>query len=356
MLHHPLDLLAAQAHARLSPPVAAYLLGAAGDGLTHRRNEEAFRRYALLPSVGVDVSSVDTGTELPGLTVPHPVVLAPTALHELFHPDGEAATARAATASGALLVLSSDASQTIESSAAHLPNGFYAQLALWRDRGLVREYVARAEAAGASALVLTLDSAVGGVRYHQQRYLEELPSTVARANLGTAAPTAQLYRQMAPAVIDPTVTWAVLEEFVRSTALPVVGKGILRGRDAARAVDVGMAAVAVSNHGGRSLDGSVSTLEMLPEVVEAVAGRVPVLVDGGVRRGTDVLTALALGARAVMVGRPYVWGLAADGSTGVRAVVDTLVHELRVAMALCGVTSVTDVPADVLRPHHLEPT
>ena len=353
MSHHPLDLLAEQADARLTPPVAAFVRGAAGNGLTDRRNVEEFRRYRLVPAVGVDVSAVDTRTDLPGVQLAHPVVLAPTALHELYHPEGEAATARGATAAQALLVLSADASQTLESSATYLPNGFYMQLPVWRDRGLTRELMHRAEAAGARALVITLDSPVGGMRYEQDRHLLELPTGIARANLATPSSAtsvdATALRGMAPVPIDAAVTWSVVEELVAGTTLPVLGKGIVRGRDAVRAVEAGMAGVVVSNHGGRSLDNAVSTLEMLPEVVDAVASRVPVLLDGGIRRGTDVLTALALGARAVMIGRPYVWGLAVDGADGVRHVVDTLVRELRVAMALCGVTSVTDVPADVVR-------
>lgn len=352
MDHHPLDLLAGQALLRLPPGASAYLSGAAGDGATDRGNCEEFRRYALLPRVGVDVSSIDTSTELPGIDLTHPVVLAPTALHELYHPDGEAATARAATDTASLLVLSSDASQTLESSAQHLPHGFYAQLAPWKDRGLVREYMRRAENAGARALVLTLDSAASGLRYRQQRFLKDLPTGVFRANLSSAtgdAPPDDMYRRMVPAYIDPSVTWSTVEELAGSTSLPVIGKGIVRAQDAADAVRAGLAGVSVSNHGGRNLDNAISTLEALPAVVTAVAGRVPVLLDGGVRRGSDVLTALALGARAVMVGRPHIWGLAADGEAGVRTVVETLVNELRVSMALCGVTSVRDVPRDTVR-------
>jgi 4-hydroxymandelate oxidase len=349
--HHPIDLLAEQARLRLPAPVAAYVDGAAGDGATLRRNREAFGRYRLVPAVGVDVSVVDTRTELPGVELAHPIVLAPTALHELYHPEGESATARAAAAGAALLVLSSDASQTMESTAAYLPEGFYAQLAPWRDRGLVHEYVRRAEDAGARALVLTLDSAVSGLRYEQQRLLPRIPGHVSRANLAPRGDgrEADAFRAMVPGYIDAAFDWAAIEQFAAATPLPVIGKGIVRGDDAARAVDVGLAAVAVSNHGGRNLDDSVATLEMLPEVVSAVGGRVPVLLDGGIRRGSDVLTALALGARAVMVGRPYVWGLAADGEAGVRSVVSTLVAELRVCMALCGVTSVRAVPAEVVR-------
>src|SRR5690606_14020957 len=168
-----LDLLTDQALVRLPPAITAFVTGAAGDGGTHRANLDEFRRYARLPAVGVAVSTVDTTTRLPGIDLAHPVVLAPTALHELYHPDGGAASARAATATEALLVLSSDASQTLECSAEHLPGGFYAQLAPWKDCGVVREYVRRAEAAGARALVLTLDGAVPGPRYHQARFLQE---------------------------------------------------------------------------------------------------------------------------------------------------------------------------------------
>lgn len=331
--------------------MAAYVDSAAGDGRTHVENLAEFRRYGLVPRVGIDVSEIDTRTRLPGVDLAHPVLLAPTALQELYHPEGEAATARAAAETGTLLVLSSDASQTIESSAARLAHGFYAQLGPWRDRGLLRDYTRRAEAAGARALMLTLDGAVSGPRYHQWRFLEDLPARVSRANIASAALQADpdLYRRMAPAVTDPAATWSTIEEIVASTPLPVLGKGIMCAPDARRAVDAGLAGVVVSNHGGRNLDDGVSTIEMLPEVVAAVDGRIPVLVDGGVRRGSHVLVALAMGARAVLVGRPYVWGLAVEGAAGVRSVVESLVHELRVSMALCGVTSASDVPADTVR-------
>lgn len=350
--HHPLDLLTDQALVRLPPGIAAYVTGAAGDGDTHRANLEEYRRYALLPAVGVDVSTIDTATRLPGVDLAHPVVLAPTALQEMYHPAGEAAVARAATATSSLLVLSSDASQTLESCAEHLPGGFYAQLSPWTDRDAVHQYVQRAEAAGARALVLTLDGAVPGPRYHQARFLQDLPDGVRRANLPPVAADGSSddpYRRMVPGYIDPSLTWRGITELVGSTSLPVIGKGIMRARDAERAIDAGLAGIVVSNHGGRNLDAGVSTLEALPAVAEAVGGRVPVLVDGGVRRGWHVLTALALGASAVMIGRPYVWGLAADGEAGVREVVETLRHELEVSMALCGVTSVRDVPRDVVR-------
>ncbi len=225
------------------------------------------------------------------------MVLAPTALHQLYHPEGEAATARGAAETGSLLVLSSDASQPLESTATHLPQGYYVQLAPWRDQGLVRDFVQRAEEAGARALVLTLDSAVGGARYRQERYLPDLPPSVSRANFTvgarrltsdrtTTGDQDNPYRDMVPSFIDPSATWSTIERFVGSTRLPVIGKGIMRGSDAARGVEAGLAGIAVSNHGGRNLDNAVATLEMLPEVVDAVAGRVPVLVDGGVRRGS----------------------------------------------------------------------
>jgi 4-hydroxymandelate oxidase len=233
----------------------------------------------------------------------------------------------------------------MEHTAAHLPGGFYVQLGPWRDPHRLREFIARAEAAGARAFVLTLDSAVAGPRYHQRRYLHELPSTVTRANFTSTA----TMRELAPDVIDPATTWETIAQLVESTRLPVLGKGIMRSADAARAVQAGLAGVIVSNHGGRNLDAAIPTLDVLPEVVAAVAGAVPVLVEGGVRRGTDVLVALAQGAAAVLVGRPYLWGLAADGAAGVQAVVETMVDELRTAMALCGVTSARAVPVDVVR-------
>jgi isopentenyl diphosphate isomerase/L-lactate dehydrogenase-like FMN-dependent dehydrogenase len=326
--------------------------GADGEA-TLRANVRAFRRRTLLPRVLVDVEAVSARTELLGVELPHPVLVAPTAYHRLAHPDGELATARGAADAGALLVVSTLATTSLEDVAAATPAPKWFQLYAHKDRGVTRELVERAHAAGYRALMLTVDTPALGRRLADVRNRFALPEGLVMANLrgvsgGSAAEPGSALAQHVAARHDASLSWSDLEWLAGLSPMPLVLKGVLRADDAARAAAAGAAAVIVSNHGGRQLDGSPATLDVLPRVVEAVAGRAPVLVDGGVRWGTDVLMALALGARAVLVGRPVLWGLAVAGAAGVARVLAGLRDELLLAMKLAGCPDLAAATADLV--------
>jgi 4-hydroxymandelate oxidase len=326
-----LDDVERAAARRLDPAHVDYFAGGAGAERTLRSNVDAFARYALRPRVLRGVGRRDLGTELLGQPLSMPVLLAPTAFHRLAHPDGEVATARAAAAAQTVMVLSMAATQPVEAVAATGVRWWF-QLYVQPDRAFTERLVRRVEAAGCGALVVTVDSPVFGRRERDLRNgFLDLPAGLACENLrepagGTPRPVAW----------DPDLTWDAIGWLRERTGLPIVLKGILHPADAALAVEHGADGIVVSNHGGRQLDGAVAALEALPAVVDAVAGRLPVILDGGVRRGTDVVTALALGAAAVAIGRPAVWGLAVDGAAGVRLVLELLRDEVDQAMALCG--------------------
>ncbi len=288
-----------------------------------------------------------------------PVLVAPTAFHELADPGGESATARAASACGTVMVVSTFATQTLETVAAAAPGASrWFQLYVHKDRGWTRELVDRAVAAGYRAIVLTVDFPVLGFRRRDERNRFALPPNVVLAHSPEASPrhadgepAGSALAAHARNAVDPAVTFDDIGWLREVSGLPVVAKGVLRGDDAAACVAAGAAAVSVSNHGGRQLDGAVATADALPEVVDAVAAagaQAEVYVDGGIRSGVDVLRALALGARAVMVGRPVVYGLALDGEAGVRDVLETLADELVRAMALCGAPDLAALDRDLL--------
>jgi 4-hydroxymandelate oxidase len=347
----PLNLFEFEALARekLDPMAYDYFAGGAGDEVTLRANRAAFERIRLLPRVLVDVGERDLTTTVLSRPVSFPVLIAPTAFHRLAHPEGELATAKAARDAGTVMVLSSLSTTPMEEVAAVGGERWF-QLYVYRDREVTRELVARAEAAGYTALVLTVDAPYLGRRERDVRNSFTLPAGLRVANvagrgyggLAREAGTSGLAAYFAT-MLDPTLTWRDLEWLVAITSLPVVVKGVHRADDAERAVAHGAAAVVVSNHGGRQLDTVPAGIEMLPAVAEAVGGRVEVLVDGGIRRGTDVVKALALGARAVLLGRPVVWGLAVGGAQGVAQVLELLRAELDLALALCGCRSVREV-------------
>jgi 4-hydroxymandelate oxidase len=317
------------ARQRLSRTAYEYLSQGAADEITLRRNREAFDAVRLKPRVLVDVSAVDTRLELLGQRLDFPILLAPAAGQRLFHAGGEPETARGAHAAGATLVVSTDASARIEEIAKAAPVRLWYQLYVQRDRGRTRDLVQRAEAAGSTVLCITVDSPVIPMRDREKRWSGLPPYTNPSAVGGRASP---IYSGPQ----DSTVTWETVA-WIRSFArTPVLLKGILAPEDARRAADEGLAGVIVSNHGGRNLDTTPATIEALPAIAAAVDGRIPILLDGGVRRGTDVVKAVALGARAVLIGRPYLWGLAADGAAGVQRVIEILKGELETAMALCG--------------------
>lgn len=347
---HELEALAAE---RLEPTAYDYYRSGAGDEITLEENRVAFDGLRLLPRVLRDVSAPDLSCRLLGTPASLPVAVAPTAFHRLADPEGEPATARGSAAADAVFCLSSLSNTSIEEVAAAAPPGagLWFQLYLFRDRGLTRELVERAERAGYRAILLTVDAPVLGRRERDIRNRFELPPGLTIAAVGDAVDAAEGQSGLAAyfaSQLDPALRWEDLEWLAGVSGLPVALKGVHRPDDAERAVEHGIAGVIVSNHGARQLDTVPGAVEMLPAVTEAVAGRAEVLLDGGVRRGTDVVKALCLGAAGVMVGRPALWGLALDGADGVRRVLNMLRLELREAMALCGAGSLADLDADLL--------
>lgn len=331
----------ALAQARMEPGAFAYYTGGAGDEHTLRENEMAFARRRLRPRVLVDVSRVSAAVSLLGQQVTMPFGIAPMAQHQLAHPDGEAATARAAAKAGVMFCASTSSSLSLEETAAASGPRRWYQLYTQDNAGpLTEALVRRAEAAGYRAIVLTVDLAVSGRRERELREGFDLGS-LPFGNFPRAVDDSDngLRPQDAPSAFD----WKDLAWLRARTTLPIVLKGIMAADDARRAVQHGAAAVWVSNHGGRQLDRSPASLDVLEEVADAVAGRAEVYMDGGVRRGIDVVTALALGAGAVFLGRPILYALAADGESGVAHALSLMAAEVRNAMALLGTPSVADI-------------
>ena len=346
----------ALARRRMEPAYFDYFAGGAEDERTLGRNREGFDRFAFLPHVLVDVSRVETATRVLDTQVSMPILLAPTAYHRLADPEGEIASARAAGAAGTLMVASTLSTRTLEEIAAAASGPLWFQLYVYRDRALTERLTRRAERAGYRALVLTVDTPRLGRRERDLRSRFRLPPGVTIANLAGEGARRQRWDAQgsmaayANEQLDPSLTWEAVAWLKRVTELPVILKGVMRPDDAARAVEEGVAAVWVSNHGGRQLDAEEATILALPGVVEAVRGRVEVLIDGGFRRGTDVLKALALGARAALIGRPYLWGLAAAGAPGVKRVLDLLREELAHSMALAGVPGIAGIDRSLVVP------
>ena len=333
----------------LDPAAFGYFAGAANDEWTLRENRAAFDRWVLRPRMLVDVSEVTTATTVLGAEASMPLLVAPTAYQRMAHPEGELAMARGAAAAGTVMCLSTLATSTIEEVAEASGDGpRWFQLYWSPDRGVVRDVVERAEVAGFTALLLTVDLPELGRRERDLRtgfeIPEEIPVPIFLAlaeNVGAISPTDINW------AVDRSLTWRDLEWLRSVSRLPVLVKGILTAEDAVLAVEAGAKGVVVSNHGGRQLDGVAAALDALPEVVEAVGDRGVVLMDSGVRRGTDVVKALALGAQAVLAGRAPLWGLAVDGPDGVQRVLELLREEIALALALCGCAS----PGAVTREH-----
>jgi isopentenyl diphosphate isomerase/L-lactate dehydrogenase-like FMN-dependent dehydrogenase len=336
------------AEERLDQGAFAYFAGGANDEWTLGENVAAFRRWFLRPRMLVDVREVTTATTLLGTDVSMPLAVAPTAFQRLAHPEGELATARGAAEAGTLMCLSTVATATIEDVAAAAPEGArWFQLYWSTDRGVVRDVIERAHAAGYLAVVLTVDLARLGRRERDLRAPLEVPEGVYAPVLRALAENAGVAPEDMNWLVDKTLTWKDLEWLRSLSPLPVLVKGILTAEDAILACEAGAAGLVVSNHGGRQLDGVSASLDALPEVVEAVGDRAEVLMDGGIRRGTDVVKALALGARGVLAGRAPLWGLAVDGAAGVQRVLELLRDEIELALALCGCPS----PEAVTRAH-----
>jgi 4-hydroxymandelate oxidase len=342
-----LDLAALEREARerLDPAVYDYVAGGAGAELTLADNLAAWARLRLRPRVLRDVRRIDTATTLLGTVLPNPILVAPTGYHGLVHPEGEVATAAGAAAAGSLMVVSTQANRSIEEVAAAAPGApRWFQVYVHTDHEFTEELAGRAAAAGYAALVLTADLPVLGNRLRDT--LQFPPGMVlgnaVRRYGGSGADIPAHVSHFDAGLTPATIGW------LGRSGLPVLVKGVLRGDDAEAFVAAGAAGIVVSNHGGRQLDAALAAADALPEVVAAVGGRVPVLVDGGVRWGSDVVKALALGAGGVLVGRPVVWGLASGGAEGVRRVLLGFQQELARAMALCGATSLADLTPDLI--------
>lgn len=333
----------------LDPGAYGYFAGGSGDEQTLHDNVAAYRRWQLRPRALVDVSGATTATTVLGAEVSMPLLVAPVAFQRMAHPDGEPAMARAAAAAGTVMVLSTLATSSPADVAAAAPDARrWFQLYIFRDRGVTRALIEQAEDAGFEAIALTVDVPRLGRRERDLRTGFVIPAEVTVPSFATAAgkATAGTPADMF-SLMDPAVTWDDLEELVSDCNLPVLVKGIITAEDATLAVEHGAAGVVVSNHGGRQLDGALATIDALPEIADAVDGRIEVLVDGGIRRGADVVKALALGARAVLAGRAPLWGLAARGEQGAREVLELLREEIELAMILTGAAS----PEAVTRSH-----
>jgi len=343
------DDYAEAARERMEPGAYGYVTGGAGDEHTLRGNAAAFARWELRPRVLVDVGTVTTAATVLGTEVALPVLVAPTAFQRLCDPEGELATARAAAGAGTVMCQSTLSSVTPAELATAAPGAQqWFQLYWSRDRGFTQELVTTAAEAGFSALMLTVDLPVAGRRERDVRAAFALPDDLPLPNLPQTLQREDFHTAL-HAVVDDTLTWRDLEWLSSVSPLPLVIKGILTHEDALLAAEHGADAIVVSNHGGRQLDGAPATLDVLPEVVEAVGEGVEVLVDGGIRRGADVLKALALGARATLSGRAVLYGLAAGGEQGVGEVLELLRRELELGLKLLGCTSPAEVTAAHVR-------
>jgi 4-hydroxymandelate oxidase len=349
-----------EAHAQraLSDEAWAYFSGGAGDELTLQANQAAWQHLRLMPRVLRPLAGGHTRLSLLGRTWAHPLLLAPVAYQRMAHPDGELATAYAAAAQSAGMVLSTQSSVLLEQVAqAMLPDPqrgpLWFQLYLQHDRSFTQQLVQRAEAAGYEALVLTVDAPTSGVRDRERRAGFTLPPGISAVNLaGLQADPAMSPGDGASALFDGLLrhapTWADVEWLQGITHLPILLKGVMHADDARQALALGVQGLIVSNHGGRTLDTVPATATVLPRIADAVGSQMPLIVDGGIRRGTDVLKALALGAQAVMVGRPYVHALATAGALGVAHVIRLLRDELEVAMALTGCATLAQISPEVI--------
>jgi L-lactate dehydrogenase (cytochrome) len=373
---HSIADLRDRARRRLPRVIFDYLEGGADDEATLARNSSSFAALQLFPRVLRDVAHVDLSTEILGTRSALPLVLAPTGMSRLFHHQGEAAVARAAKTAGILYTLSSVATQSIEDVAAETDAAKWFQIYVWRDRGILRELIARCRAGGYTVLCLTVDVPAPGNRERDMRNGLTIPPTFTAATTfdalrrpywlwhlltsrrltlgnvrGHVSADADVFSVIdyIRTQMDPSITWDDAAWMIREWNGPFAIKGILHPDDARRAVDIGATGIIVSNHGGRQLDQAPATFDVLPEIVSAAGGRAEVILDGGVRRGTDIIKALALGARACMIGRPYLYGLAAGGEAGVARAIGILRAELETGMKLLGCNAVRNLDAACVR-------
>jgi isopentenyl diphosphate isomerase/L-lactate dehydrogenase-like FMN-dependent dehydrogenase len=322
------------ARERLPPDVFDYYAGGAGDEWTLAENRRAFERWVIRPRMLAASYPPDPSTELLGSRIEFPVLVAPWAYQRMAHPDGELATARAAARAGTIMVVSTTTHAYLEDVASESDAPKWWQLYVFSDREVTAEMLKRVDAAGFAAICFTVDFPVAGLRHRDTRSGFEMPVGLPHDEL----------------VFDPNITWDDLAWIREQARLPLLVKGIMTAEDATLAVDAGVDGIVVSNHGARQLDSVAAGITALPDIVGAVGGRVPVLLDGGIRRGTDVFKALALGAAAVLVGRPACWGLAVDGEEGVVSVLGILRNELENTMALAGTKTVADITRSFVAP------
>lgn len=337
------------AEEKLDAGVAGYFFGGAGDELTLRENVAAWQGWRLRPRALAGLSEWSAGAEVLGGNVSMPVLVAPVAYQGLVDPGGEAAMARAAAAAGTVMCLSTLATMRPRPVAEAAPGGRrWFQLYCFQDEGVTRTLIEEAVECGYEAIVVTVDAPRGGNRERDRRTGFKIPAELGVPNVEAALGSDRAITiEETFELMEPALTWASLEDLASECRVPVLVKGVLTAGDAVLAIEHGAAGVVVSNHGGRQLDRCLATADALPEVVDAVEGRGAVLVDGGIRRGVDVAIALALGADAVLVGRPALWGLAVGGEAGARRVLELLREELELTLALCGCAT----PAELSRAH-----
>jgi len=345
----------AAAREKLTQTAYDYYASGAGAEITLSENHAAFQRIRLRPRVLKDISHTDLSTTVLGQKMSMPIMVSPTAFHCMAHPEGEVATAAAAGHTGVTMILSTLATCSIEDVMARASGTVWFQLYFYKDREATLSLVQRAEAAGCRALALTVDAQIWGRRERDVRNRFRLPKGLKMKNLVWAGKSD--FPEDAPGSglasyvtwqFDPALSWEDVEWLCSKTRLPVLLKGILHSADAQKALDHGAAGVIVSNHGGRQLDTVPATIDALPGIVKTADGRLEIIIDGGIRRGTDVLKAIALGARAVGIGRPVVWGLAVGGDMGVRRVLELLRKDFELAMRLCGCASVREIKPDII--------
>jgi 4-hydroxymandelate oxidase len=341
----------ALAKAKMPAMAWEYVTAGAGDEITARWNEESYQRIRLKPRVLVDVSKLDTRVTLFGQEHAFPILLAPTAGHKLLHADGELAAARGAGAAGTAMVLSCFSGTRLEDVAAVAKSPLWFQLYVQPDHGFTRALLQRVEAAGYRAICVTVDTPITGARNRETRAAVKLPAMPHLEGFKVAGRDGHLHPasvEIFSAVLDAALSWKDVEWLRSVSEIPLVLKGVMNPDDADIAAKSGVAGIIVSNHGGRNLDTLPATIDALPHVADKVAGRIPVFVDGGIRRGTDILKALALGANAVFIGRPYLYGLGAAGEAGVTQVINILQREFQIAMALTGRTTVASIDRSVI--------
>lgn len=345
------DALEAQAREIMSPGAYAFAAGGADDELTLADNLAAWRRLRLRPRVLRDITAIDTSVTVLGEKLPMPIMVAPSGRHRLFHAEGEAATARGAAAAGVPYVTSTSATVSIEDVARERGTASqWLQLYMYPDRAVTEQLIDRAVAAGLRGIVFTVDQPVYGSSPRANLNPIAADPGIRHMNLPGQPIARTAYDPAFKGTVMFPTTFGDLEWLAKRAPIDIVVKGVLRGDDALRCLDAGAKAIIVSNHGGRHLDTVIATADALPEVVAAVGGKAEVYVDGGIRRGTDIVKALALGARAVLVARPVIWGLATGGADGVRAVFEHFQGELWRAMALVGVSRLDELTPDLLAP------